>query len=220
MIIIHIGLPKTASSKILNYINLYTDISTKFWMKENSKSEIPMKEALEFNYKSLSYDKNYFIKNPTFIVHKKLPELLKRIKNSGHQFKLIVGVRDIVNMSYSLYNHWYKRNELRGYKCALDVYNCVLAKFFSNIKKSIKFLKKYDTIIYNVDNYEGDWFTFFSELFKLLEIKVDIKKSLPNEKLMIPKYSDIDNLEENIKDITSIRKIYNNYFEGKTIFKI
>lgn len=225
MIIIHIGLPKTASTKFLLYINKYTNISTTFWIKNNETKnklrEMRMIEALKFDYKSLSYNKNYFIKSPDFIYNCKLSDLLDKIKQSGHKFKIIVGIRDIKNVSYSLYNHWKRTNELqKNQKCPLDVYNTVLSKFFSNIDKQMLFLKNYDTIIYNIDNYKGTWFTFFSDIFKLLEIKEDIKESLPDEKIQISKYTDVDNLEEKIKDIKIITETYNKYFEGKTIFKI
>ena len=189
MIILHIGLPKTASSKLLDYIDKYTDISS----IKGRTSELSMSEALNFNYNSLSHNNNYFIKSPDFLTNKELPKLIERINQSGHQIKLILGVRDIVNMSYSLYNHWHKRNELPiGNKCPLDTYNFFLSPFFLNINTHISFLKKYDTIIYNIDNYKGTWQSFFSDLFKLLEIKVDIK-NLVDEKIDITTYMDIDN---------------------------
>ena len=227
MIIINIGLPKTMTTMLHRYINNYTDITTIF------SGEFTVQTALEYDYNKLKKDKNYYMKNPTMIINQvELTKIIQKIKKSGHQVKLILGIRDMLNQIISLCNHWnnakharhllYEGEEHIHYK---EIYNKIMVKFYTNIDSKIKFLKNYDSVIYNLEHCNMTLSNFLNQLFKSLAIKVNININIPDINMNISNYSishheDIKNLKENIDNFNLIEEQFNKVFKNISICHI
>jgi len=100
-----------------------------------------------------------------------------------------------------------------------------MVKFYSNIDSKIKFFKNYDSVIYNIENCNLTLSNFLNQIFKLLDIKVNINKNIPDINInisdhSISHYEDIKYLEENIDNFSLIEEQFNKVFKDKCIFRI
>ena len=177
MIIINIGLPKTMTTELRNYIDKYTNINVL------NKQEISFEEALNINYKELDRNKIYYYKNPNFIRRLDvLEKLIQIINDSNHKLFFILGVRNIIDNIYSLFYHfrdWENGKVMIKDKLYISeiVYTKHLSAFYNDIKKHIDFLKKYNTIIYNINNCNFKLNEFLKKIFNLMEIEVKISEN-------------------------------------------
>lgn len=227
IILINIGLPKTMSTDLQNYIHMHTDIISIFPWREPEQTEIN-----DYDFNKLDKNKIYWIKNPTFILSESfILKIIKKLNNIGFQVKLIFGVRDILNQIISLTNHWNKRREYGNLLIHpeeniryIEVYNKIMIKFYSNIDSKISFLKNYDFVIYNLENCNMSLRNFLIELFKLLDIQVNINITLPDIDIKISDYhishqEDIKYLKEYIYNFNQIQENFNKVFKDKIFIK-
>jgi len=219
MIIINIGLAKTMTTELIKFIDNYTDIIVL------NKYEIKFNEALNIDYLNLDKTKIYYYKNPLFIFNPKLEILIKKIEENNHKVILIFGVRNIIDNIYSLYDHWVNWDNgsmLKRFNCkdVLDIYNNVLSTFYKDIEKHLDFLKKHNTIIYNINNCKGTIYDFLKKMFDLMEIEVKIDDGLPNININITKKVDNTNLKEKIKEYNLIKSEFDKHFKNIDMIKL
>lgn len=245
MIVLHMGLPKTASSLFLHtlfilsdmiliqdiynleaidqvnhhhpgYINLNNHdkiIIFNKYMDVSNYGESTINTCMSINFEDLHKDKVYFIKNPLLIIEN-YDLLIEKIKKAGHEVKVIVGVRNLIDATYSLRNHW-KVMPL------IDVYKNVLIKFYENIDTIVKNLTFHKAIIYNFDNLVN--FKSKDFIIKLLdEIKfpIIINHDLLVSNIIINHYEDTENIKKYIENYDKIQDIYNDHFKNIVITRL
>ena len=111
---------------------------------------------------------------------------------------------------------------LKRFNCkdVLDIYNNVLSTFYKDIEKHLDFLKKHNTIIYNINNCKGTIYDFLKKMFDLMEIEVKIDDGLPNININITKKVDNTNLKEKIKEYNLIKSEFDKHFKNIDMIKL
>jgi len=184
-------------------------ITNRFLSSKFIYSEATYKSVMKINFRELDPQKIYFIKYPQFIIDDNYHSLVDKIQKEGHLVKIIVGVRNLIDCTYSLHNHFKSRGEsIHINQTPMTLYKNYLSKFYENIDEIIEKLQKYDHIIYNFDNLLG--YTNKDLVSKLFE-DTNIKINIPADKLtnvIINHYKDTYNL----KSIKNYEKIENDYY--------
>lgn len=183
-------------------------ITNRFLSSKVIYSEASHETVMKINFKELDSQKIYFIKNPQFIIDDNYHSLVDKIQNEGHIVKIIVGVRNLVDTTYSLYNHWKRGAEnIIINKTPITLYNNYLFKYYENINEIMEKLKKYTHVVYNFDNLIG--YTnkdLVSKLFEDTNININITADKITD-IIINHYEDTHNL----KSIKNYEKIVNDY---------
>lgn len=240
MIVIHIGLPKTASTIILKTISSNSDIILikdiynqeiidlmkkiePDYLKLNINEQIklvndntPVLQKSECNLKTIKKIKfKELDKNKTYFIKNpnfiyNLKIIFKFIKEKN--VKLIWGTRNLLDLTYSLFYHW--KNSKLNFKYnnnILELYNHKLKKYFDNLEFYYKKLSKYNTVLYNFDNLSNySNISLIKELFEKLNIDINLNNQI-NSPIVINNHEDVFDLKSNIL----FDKINDNY---KTIF--
>ena len=245
MIILHIGLPKTATTLIfqtltfgtnvivipdlfhlevinemekynINYKNLNDNDKIIEFNKHDYGNylEPSIPTVMSINYEDLDINNIYFIKNPLFVLDN-YNLIVEKIKKAGHEVKIILGVRNIIDESYSLHYHW-ESLKLEINSCVNVLYNHILSRFYNNINNIIETLfNNDDAIIYNFDNLIN--YTdkqFILTLFNELKVPIVFNDNVIVKNILINKYEDTECLENSIENYTEIQNIYKHHFEN------
>lgn len=249
MIILHIGLPKTASSLFLETIVKNTnvvligdifgeDLSNKMltinpsyhqlsqtdkisltnsYFRENTDEDVAATSEASFKtIESLDLDtldktKVYLIKSPNVIISG--THLLERFKNYDH--KIIAGVRNLIDMTYSLHYHWKRRGDcMELNKDVKKLYRDFLFRFYENMEC---ISRDVNPLFYNFDRLGGlSNKDFIMLIFNMLNVRIQYNDNY-NSDIVVNNHADVQELQDTISCFDEIEQKYNKMFSSMIV---